>query len=101
MLGNAPEIGQNETSGEIFTLADASAVESHAAQRGVALLSFWSEGRDNDGCPGTTTPQPTCSGVSQADGAFTEAFQPFTASSCARAAHAQGRPASSRRRDRR
>ena len=32
MLGNTPMIGQNDSSGEIFTLADASTVESYAAQ---------------------------------------------------------------------
>jgi hypothetical protein len=78
MLGNTPMIGQNDTSGEIFTLADASTVESYAAQQGIAWLSFWAEGRDNDGCPGSTTASSTCSGISQSDGAFTQAFQPFT-----------------------
>ena len=78
MLGNTPMIGQNDTSGEIFTLADATTVESHAAQQGIALLSFWAEGRDNGGCPGTTTAESTCSGISQSTGAFTQAFQPFT-----------------------
>jgi hypothetical protein len=78
MLGNTPMIGQNDTSGEIFTLADASTVESYAAQQGIAMLSFWAEGRDNDGCPGTTTAESTCSGISQNNGAFTQAFQAFT-----------------------
>jgi Glycosyl hydrolases family 18 len=78
MLGNTPMIGQNDTSGEILTLADASTVESYAAQQGIALLSFWAEGRDNGGCPGTTTAESTCSGISQGNGAFTEAFQAFT-----------------------
>jgi hypothetical protein len=78
MLGNTPMIGQNDTSGEIFSLADASTVESYAAQQGIALLSFWSEGRDNGGCPGQTSASSTCSGISQSDGAFTQAFQPFT-----------------------
>ena len=77
-LGNTPMIGQNDTSGEIFTLADASTVESHAAQQGIALLSFWAEGRDNDGCPNAGYASSTCSGISQSDGAFTQAFQPFT-----------------------
>ena len=77
-LGNTPMIGQNDSSGEIFTLADASTVESYAAQRGIALLSFWAEGRDNGGCPGTTTAESTCSGISQSSGAFTQAFQAFT-----------------------
>jgi hypothetical protein len=78
MLGNTPMIGQNDSPGEIFTLADASTVESHAAQEGIALLSFWSEGRDNGGCPGQASASSTCSGLSQSNGAFTQAFQPFT-----------------------
>jgi FlaG/FlaF family flagellin (archaellin) len=78
MLGNTPMIGQNDTPGEIFTVADASTVESYAAGQGIAWLSFWAEGRDNDGCPGDTTASSTCSGISQSDGAFTQAFQAFT-----------------------
>jgi hypothetical protein len=78
MLGNTPMIGQNDTSGEIFTLADAATVESYAAQQGIAMLSMWSEGRDNGGCPGQTSASSTCSGISQSSGAFTTAFQAFT-----------------------
>jgi hypothetical protein len=78
MLGNTPMIGQNDTSGEIFTLADAATVESYAAQQGIALLSFWAEGRDNGGCPNAGYASSTCSGISQSNGAFTQAFQPFT-----------------------
>jgi hypothetical protein len=71
-------IGQNDSPGEIFTQADAATVESHAASEGIALLSFWSEGRDNGGCPGQTSASSTCSGLSQNGGAFTQAFQAFT-----------------------
>jgi chitinase len=78
MMGNTPMIGQNDSPGEIFTLADASTVESYAAQQGIAMLSFWSEGRDNGGCPGQTSASSTCSGLSQNSGAFTQAFQAFT-----------------------
>jgi hypothetical protein len=78
MLGNTPMIGQNDTSGEILTLADAATVESYAAQRGIAWLSFWAEGRDNGGCPNAGYASSTCSGISQSNGAFTQAFQPFT-----------------------
>jgi hypothetical protein len=78
MLGNTPMIGQNDSPGEIFSLSDASAVESHAASEGIAMLSFWSEGRDNGGCPGQTSASSTCSGLSQNSGAFTQAFQAFT-----------------------
>ncbi|MDX6342271.1 MAG: chitinase [Trebonia sp.] len=81
MLGNTPMIGQNDTSGEILTLADATTVESYAAQQGIAWLSFWAEGRDNGGCPGSTTASSTCSGISQSNGAFTAAFQSFTSGS--------------------
>ena len=77
-LGNTPMIGQNDTSSEIFTLADAATVESYAAQRGIAWLSFWAEGRDNDGCPNAGYASSTCSGISQSNGAFTQAFQAFT-----------------------
>jgi hypothetical protein len=77
MLGNTPMIGQNDSSGEIFTLADASTVESYAAQQGIALLSFWSEGRDNGGCPGQTSASSTCSGLTQSTGQFTQIFQAF------------------------
>ena len=76
-LGVTPMIGQNDSAGEIFTVADASTVESHAAAEGIAELSFWSEGRDNGGCPGSTTASSTCSGVSQNTGDFTSAFQQF------------------------
>jgi hypothetical protein len=58
MLGVTPMIGQNDSAGEIFTLADASTVESHAAAQGVAEVSFWSEGRDN-GCTHATGPLPS------------------------------------------
>src|SRR5450755_4544296 len=78
MLGNTPMIGQNDSPGEIFTLSDASTVESYAASKGIALLSFWSEGRDNGGCPGQTSASSTCSGLSQSTGAFTQAFEAFT-----------------------
>jgi hypothetical protein len=81
MLGNTPMIGQNDSPGEIFSLADASTVESHAASEGIALVSFWAEGRDNGGCPGQTSASSTCSGVSQSSGAFTQAFQSFTSGS--------------------
>ena len=83
-LGNTPMIGQNDSSSEIFTLADASTVESYAAQRGIALLSFWAEGRDNGGCPNAGYASSTCSGISQSNGAFTQAFQPFTSGGGAR-----------------
>jgi hypothetical protein len=78
MMGLTTMIGQNDSAGEIFTLSDASTVESYASSKGIALLSFWSEGRDNGNCPGQTTASSTCSGVSQSTGQFTTTFNPFT-----------------------
>ncbi|MEY9864605.1 hypothetical protein ABH935_010265, partial [Catenulispora sp. GAS73] len=78
MLGVTPMIGQNDSAGEIFTVPDASTLESHAAAEGITELAFWSEGRDNGGCPGQTTASSTCSGVSQNNGDFTAAFEKFT-----------------------
>jgi hypothetical protein len=77
MLGTTPMIGQNDSAGEIFTLADASSVVSHAQSAGIAQVSFWAEGRDNGSCSGQTSASSTCSGVSQNDGDFTKAFQQF------------------------
>ncbi|MFD4789484.1 ricin-type beta-trefoil lectin domain protein [Streptomyces sp. NPDC058459] len=80
-LGNTPMIGQNDSAGEVFTLADAAKVESYDASKGIALLSYWSQNRDNGGCAGSTTASGTCSGVSQNTGDFARAFQPFTSGS--------------------
>ncbi|WP_406443205.1 glycosyl hydrolase family 18 protein [Streptomyces sp. NBC_00631] len=77
-LGNTPMIGQNDSAGEVFTLADASSVEAYDASKGIALLSYWSQNRDNGGCPGQTTASGTCSGISQNTGDFARTFQQFT-----------------------
>jgi chitinase len=77
MLGDTPMIGQNDSPGEVFTTADAASVESYAASKGIALLSDWSEGRDNGDCAGQTTASSSCSGITQDPGAFTTAFQRF------------------------
>ena len=77
-LGNTPMIGQNDSAGEVFTLGDASTVESYDASKGIAMLSYWSQNRDNGGCAGATAASGTCSGVSQNTGDFARTFQPFT-----------------------
>jgi Glycosyl hydrolases family 18 len=77
-IGVTPMIGQNDTSGEIFTLQDASNVASWAnGQSYVGILAFWSLGRDNGGCPGQTYASATCSGVSQNTYQFSQAFEAF------------------------
>jgi hypothetical protein len=80
-MGNTPMIGQNDSAGEVFTLADASSVESYAASRGIAMVAFWSVGRDDGGCPGQPSASSTCSGISQNADDFTNAFEKFTSGS--------------------
>lgn len=80
-LGSTPMLGQNDTGGEIFTLADASSVESHAAAKGIARLSDWSQNRDNGGCAGQTSASGSCSGISQNTGDFAVTFQKFASGS--------------------
>jgi chitodextrinase len=77
-LGITPMIGQNNTQGEIFDLADADQLIAYAqANSYVGWLSFWSLGRDNGGCPGQTTASASCSGISQTNYAFTNKFKAF------------------------
>jgi hypothetical protein len=78
MVGVTSMIGQNDSSGEVFTLTDAETVESYAAQAGITELSIWSENRDNGNCAGDTAASATCSGISQSPGEFTSTFQQFT-----------------------
>ncbi len=73
-IGITPMIGTNDTPGETFNLGDAQAVLAYAqANRDVvALLSFWSLGRDNGTC--TATVNHLCSGIPQEEWAFSKVF---------------------------
>jgi chitodextrinase len=78
LIGITPMIGQNNTQGEIFDLADADQLIAYAeANSYVGWLSFWSLGRDNGGCAGQTTASASCSGISQGNYAFTNKFKAF------------------------
>jgi chitodextrinase len=70
-----PMFGQNDSGGEIFTLANAQSLRNNAA--GASMLAFWSMGRDNGGCPGRTSADATCSGVSQSTWGFTNIMKSF------------------------
>ncbi|HVP49777.1 MAG TPA: chitinase [Candidatus Bathyarchaeia archaeon] len=76
-IGITPMIGVNDSEGETFTLEDAQVVLNYALANGntVALLSFWSIGRDNGSCFGKVSPY--CSGIPQKDWEFTRIFQKF------------------------
>jgi chitinase len=79
-LGITPMIGVNDD-GSVFTLANAATVEQFASQNSIGRLAFWSANRDQ-ACPGGNGggASPTCSGVSQSQLAFTDAFVPYTGS---------------------
>ncbi len=80
-VGITPMIGQNDTSGEIFTLADATTVVNFAkANSYVSRLAYWSVGRDNGSCAGETYSSPSCSGISQSTYQFAGIFEGFTGS---------------------
>lgn len=74
-LGITVMIGQNDVAGEIFTLGNAQSLRNNAS--GASMLSFWSIGRDNGGCPGQTTASPSCSGVSQSPFQFSSILRTF------------------------
>ena len=77
-VGVTVMIGQNDEAGEIFDLTNADTLLTFAkANHYVALLSFWSAGRDNGGCPGQTVASSTCSGIAQSDFAFSNKFKSF------------------------
>ncbi len=76
-LGITPMIGVNDSAGETFTLANASSLVSWSKSNNIALLAFWSVGRDNGGCPGGGAASASCSGVSQNTWDFSHIFQGF------------------------
>ena len=76
-VGITPMVGVNDSAGETFTLDDAQVVVNYAQanSNAIALLSFWSVGRDNGSCSGAVS--PTCSGIAQKDWDFSRIFQKF------------------------
>src|SRR2546423_1106447 len=74
-LGITPMIGQNDQSGEVFTLNNARDLLSFANANGVGRLAFWSVGRDQP-CPGGAGggASPNCSSIAQNSLDFTNIF---------------------------
>jgi hypothetical protein len=70
-----PMIGVNDSSDEIFTLANAQQLVAFAQSKHLAWLSMWSAGRDQE-CPGGAQgfAEPTCSSIVQTPDAFMDAF---------------------------
>ncbi|HTU75725.1 MAG TPA: cellulose binding domain-containing protein [Trebonia sp.] len=73
-----PMIGVNDTSDEIFTVANAQQLASFAASKHLAWLSMWSAGRDNQ-CPAgaQSFASPTCSSIVQSPFAFSRALNAY------------------------
>lgn len=72
-LGATPMIGQNDDKDEVFTLADATALNEFAHTRGVGRMSMWSANRDLTCGSNYTTlkiPSNSCSGVDQGSQTF-------------------------------
>ncbi|GAA4186803.1 T2SS-translocated chitinase [Gryllotalpicola kribbensis] len=67
-VGATPMIGQNDTAGEVFTLADARKLNAFATENGVGRMSMWSLNRDQScsaNYPDTSVVSDACSGVTQ------------------------------------
>lgn len=78
MVGITPMIGQNDSSGEVFSLSNAQQVLTFAQQNKIGELAFWEVSRDNGSCAGSTTASDKCSGVSQNTYDFINALKSFT-----------------------
>jgi chitinase len=83
MVGITPDLGQNDSAGEIFSLSNASQVLTFAQQNQIGELSFWAVSRDNGSCPGSTGSSDTCDGLSQASYAFTNLWKVFSSGASA------------------
>ncbi|MGD9622678.1 MAG: Calx-beta domain-containing protein, partial [Mycolicibacterium sp.] len=75
MLGVTPMIGVNYTAGEVFTVADAQALEDFAASVGLGMVSMWSVGRDTPGSLGQAT--PVASGLDVPAGSFSDVWNDY------------------------
>jgi hypothetical protein len=70
-----PMIGVNDTSDEIFTVANAQQLVAFAASKHLAWLSMWSGARDAECSGGAQSfASPVCSSIVQAPNAFADAL---------------------------
>ena len=73
-VGITPMIGTNDDN-STFSLDNAKAVKSWADSNGIGRLAFWSVNRDQSCSALAPHASPTCSGVSQDQLAFADAFK--------------------------
>lgn len=74
-IGVTPMLGVNDVLTEVFTVADAQALEDFARVNGIGMLSMWQVLRDT---PGTLGQASTgASGLSDPQGAFSKVFNDY------------------------
>lgn len=75
-IGLVVDLGQNDTSGEVFTLADVDTVAAFARANGLATVRFWSFDRDTPGNPAcaTGTDADNCNGTGAPPLSYTNQF---------------------------
>lgn len=72
-IGATPMIGQNDVRDEVFTPADATALNAFAQEKHVGRVSMWSSNRDQSCGPNyndVTRVSDACSGVAQGEESF-------------------------------
>ena len=72
-IGATPMLGQNDVAGEVFGLHDAEQLHEFASEKRLGRISLWSLNRDracSGNYPDVTIVSDSCSGVDQADSAF-------------------------------
>ena len=74
-VGVTPMLGVNDVLSEVFTAADAQALENFARSKGLGMLSMWSVTRDVPGTLGQAT--PTASGLGDPAGTFSKVFNDY------------------------
>ncbi|MFC8450140.1 ricin-type beta-trefoil lectin domain protein [Kitasatospora sp. NPDC057223] len=77
MEGNTPMIGVNDSTNEVFTTANASALVNFAKSKGIRELAFWALGRDK-ACATNGTLSDSCSGTPQSAFQFASIFNGVT-----------------------
>ncbi|MBB3604647.1 hypothetical protein FHT40_004325 [Mycolicibacterium sp. BK556] len=74
-IGVTPMLGVNDVITEVFTVADAQALEDWARTKGIGMLSMWQVLRDIPGTLGQAT--TGASGLSDPQGAFSNVFNDY------------------------
>ncbi|MGP4054268.1 Calx-beta domain-containing protein [Mycobacterium sp. 4D054] len=74
-LGVTPMIGVNDVLTEVFTVADAQALEDFARAKKLGMLSMWSVNRDKPGNLGQAT--TNTSGTNAPEGSFSNVFNDY------------------------